>query len=296
MSGSLRLVVTDSGLGGLSVCAEIERNLRLSGAAGPARLVYVNSWPEESGGYNSMPTLSARALVFDRALATMDGLHPDRILIACNTLSILYPGTAHARRNATPVQGIVDVGIQLFADELAASPETSLVLLGTRTTIDSGVHRDGLIGLGIDSRRIAPIACHGMAGAIEANPRGAVAATLIEQYLSALSSLELPGTALLAGLACTHYGYVADAIAASLERHGGKAVRALDPNHAMARSIAPPPAAESAPDVGGDISVEVMSKVRLAEDTRRGIGALIESVSPATARALADYRYVPDLF
>ena len=61
------LVVTDSGLGGLSICAALERRLRAEGRRS-VRLTYVNAWPFEGRGYNDLPDLRARAEVFDRAL------------------------------------------------------------------------------------------------------------------------------------------------------------------------------------------------------------------------------------
>jgi glutamate racemase len=184
MSGDLHLVVTDSGLGGLSICAEIERNLRLAGTARPTRLTYVNAWPREGSGYNDIPDQATRTQVFDRALAAIDELHADRILIACNTLSIFYPLTEHCRIGATPVQGIVEAGVDLFWEALTGTPGSALVVLGTRATVASAAHRDGLIARGVEPRRIGSVDCHGLAGAIEANPRGAVAAHLIEKYAS----------------------------------------------------------------------------------------------------------------
>ena len=72
----------------------------------------------------------------------MDQLRPDRILIACNTLSVLYPMTAFSRTTAVPVLGIIDAGVDLFLEALEADPSSSIVLFGTRITIESGVHRD----------------------------------------------------------------------------------------------------------------------------------------------------------
>jgi hypothetical protein len=106
--------------------------------------------------------------------------------------------------------------------------------------------------------------------------------------------LDLPGETLYAGLACTHYGYVADVLRAAIERHNGRTVRALDPNHRLVALVAPEVGGRS--DAGGTVTVELVSKVRLNEETRRGIGSLIEPVSPATARALQSYSLVPDLF
>ena len=125
-----------------------EQGLRIAGPSRDVRLTYVNAWPFEDRGYNDLPDETARVQVFDAALARMAQMQPGRILIACNTLSILYPGTTFSRRPTVPVHGIVDAGVDLFVARLAGDPASSIVLLGTRTTIESGVHQERLAAAG----------------------------------------------------------------------------------------------------------------------------------------------------
>ncbi|HSP90980.1 MAG TPA: hypothetical protein VLN08_08735, partial [Vicinamibacterales bacterium] len=84
MPSPSHIVVTDSGLGGLSICALLEQGLRAAGPARAVRLTYVNAWPFEDRGYNDLPDEHERARVFDLALSRMAQMEPDRILIACN--------------------------------------------------------------------------------------------------------------------------------------------------------------------------------------------------------------------
>ena len=49
-SGAVTVVITDSGLGGLLVCADLERRLRETAGDGSVRLVYVNAWPDARPG------------------------------------------------------------------------------------------------------------------------------------------------------------------------------------------------------------------------------------------------------
>src|SRR5512146_1850452 len=151
----MHLIVTDSGLGGLAICAELEKALRQStpDKAGPVRLTYFNAWPEQASGYNDLADVASRARVFDLALRSMAALGPDRIVIACNTLSIVYEHTAFRRTGNVPVVGIVNAGVEMFHEALADDPASSIVLFGTRTTIESGRHRAGLLERGIDARR-----------------------------------------------------------------------------------------------------------------------------------------------
>jgi len=311
----VHVVITDSGLGGLGICAAIENALRLSGSAGHVRLTYFNAWPEEGRGYNSLPDEETRLAFFDRALARMSQLGPDRIVIACNTLSVLFGLTRFARTSALPVVGIIDAGVDLFHEALSGDRSGSIALFGTRITMESGVHRDRLVQRGIAADRIVTVPCHGLAAAIEKDAGSAEVEQLIDRC-SSLAAAALPRTGpLLAGLCCTHYGYVVDRFRLSLERALERPVRMLDPNGALVRLVVPelapgsrretpPHAAEdlsvapagSSPPARGAITVEVISKVTLAESTRAGIGRLVAPVSSATARALQSYSHVPDLF
>ncbi len=110
----IRLVLTDSGLGGLAVCAEIERLLRNTPHSPAVRLIYINAWPDERFGYNDLSDAAERARVFDRALAAMAGFRPDGLVIACNTLSVLYDLTDFSRTSNIPAKGIIDTGVELF--------------------------------------------------------------------------------------------------------------------------------------------------------------------------------------
>ena len=304
------LVVTDSGLGGLSICAALERRLRLEGR-GRTVITYVNAWPFEGRGYNDLPDLAARAAVFDRALDRMAAWSPGRVLIACNTLSIIYPHTAFSRAAAVQVDGILDAGVGLFADSLTAEPSAGLILLGTNTTIESGVHAGALVERGVDPHRIRAVHCHGLAGAIERDPDSAAVADLIAACAARVRAADPGGVPLFAGLCCTHYGYVSDRLCAALGAAVGRPVQALNPNARMVEDLGIGERGETASTGGGvatgdgggagtgnggGVSVRVVSKVTLDEVARRAIARLVAPVSPATAHALLSYAHVPDLF
>jgi len=309
MPDGAHIVITDSGLGGLSICAALEQGLRSARTARQVRLTYVNAWPFEDRGYNDLPDTAARARVFDAALARMAAMQPDRLLIACNTLSILYPYTEFSRRPPVPVQGIVGAGVDLFAERLTGDPSAVIVLIGTKTTIESGVHREALLRRGIESARIAAVSCHGLAAAVERDVDGPGTAELIETCAGSAAQAAPPGGTLFVGLCCTHYGYVAVRIVDGVARRTGRRVRALDPNlrmvgglladdafveRAPASGLRPSPAGDTNKPAG--VSVTLMSKDTLDETSRGGIARLVEPVSAATASALLSYARVPDLF
>jgi glutamate racemase len=299
------IVITDSGLGGLSICAALEQGLRVAGPLRDVRLTYVNAWPFEDRGYNDLPDDSARARVFDAALARLSDMQPDRILIACNTLSILYPLTAFSQHPSVPVHGIVDAGVDLFAGRLTGDSASSIVLLGTRTTIESGVHRRRLELRGVDPRCMAAASCHGLAGAIEHDVDGPRTEALIAECARRAAEAAPPGETLFLGLCCTHYAYVAVRLVDAVVRRTSRRVGALDPNLQLTTSLLADPAFFVEGDGGdrapgpsgpGSVSVDLLSKVTLTDESRCGIARLVESVSPATASALLSYAHVPDLF
>jgi glutamate racemase len=296
--GILHWIVTDSGIGGLSICAEIEQALRLSGGHPPIRITYFNAWPEQGVGYNSLPDVQARATAFHRALTRMGRLGPDRILIACNTLSILFGMTEFSRTTLVPVAGIIDAGVALFYEGLHADPRASLVILGTRTTIESQIHRDQLVAQGIRDTRIRGIACHGLAAAIEKDPESPAVAAAIEQCVCEADPSASPGGPWLVGLACTHYGYVSELIRRAFEPRCGPRVRILDPNRRLAETVVASILRNrhGGVPVANAIPVTVVSKVELYEDQRRAVARQIEPVSRITARALMNYTHQSDLF
>jgi glutamate racemase len=291
-----RIVITDSGLGGLSICAGLER--RLHGASGERtiRLIYVNAWPDSRYGYNDLPDLPARAAVLDEALTAMTAFRPGLILIACNTLSVIYEFTGFSRAPAVPVAGIIDEGVDLFYEALKQDPASMLVLFGTRTTIGSGEHVRRLSRRGIDTRRVVATACHGLAGAVDKGPDSPALPGLVEECVSrALPDIKVEGT-LYAGLCCTHYSYIADLFRTSLARRTGAGVEILDPNASLVRALTSGMGAPRPDAAGVDIAVEVVSKVELAEDQRRAVARRLEPVSGRTARALIEYTRIPELF
>jgi glutamate racemase len=306
MPRDAHIVITDSGLGGLSICALLEQGLRVAAPSRSIRLTYVNAWPFEDRGYNDLADAGERARVFDAALARIAQMEPDRILIACNTLSILYPLTAFSRQPVVQVHGIVDAGVDFFVDRLAGNTASSIVLLGTKTTIESGVHKARLEQRGIDSRRIAAVSCHGLAGAIERDVDGPRAAEIIGDCAARAASAAPAGDGLLLGLCCTHYGYVSARLVDAVARRTSRRVLALDPNERLVSSLladaaffggagrAAAPLPRESPL--GTVSVELVSKVTLSETARTSIARLVEPISPATAGALLSYAHVPDLF
>ncbi|NWG13495.1 MAG: aspartate/glutamate racemase family protein [Acidobacteria bacterium] len=292
----LRVVITDSGVGGLYICAELEKRLRGASRSCPLRLTYVNAWPYTYAGYNDLPDPASRARVLDRALGRMAAFRPGLLLIACNTLSLLYGTTEFSRAPSVPVMGIVEDGVDLFHERMTEDPGGSLVLFGTRTTIEAGEHIRRLVQRGIEGRRVFAAACHGLAAAFERDPDDPGLARMVgECVCQALQGKRIEGT-LYAGLCCTHYSYLRDIFRISLGRQTDGRIEILDPGERLVRSLTDGLKDKAPEEPAGEITVEVVSKIELDETRRHAVARRLEPASARTARALIDYTHVPDLF
>ncbi|MEN6312489.1 MAG: aspartate/glutamate racemase family protein, partial [Acidobacteriota bacterium] len=256
---------------------------------------YFNAWPEEERGYNKLPDMAARARVFDAALSAMARLKPDLIVIACNTLSAIYPRTEFSRRPGPAVVDIIEFGVDMIGGELAARPESRVVIFGTPTTIESGIYKARLMARGVAEERIISQACDGLAGEIERNPGGAKVRALVERYVrEAAAKIGSGGSPVLAALCCTHYGYSLGIFQEQLERHFRGPVILLDPNRGMSAGLLADCRRHAWPEVRLDC--RVVSRIAIGGEKIAAIAKLIEGLSPETATALRKYKHDPELF
>jgi len=236
----LTLLITDSGLGGLSVCAGIVAGLERTRPRREVALTYFNAWPEPERGYNLLPGTAERVRVFDRALLGMARFEPDLLVIACNTLSALYPHTAFSRAGRIPVLGIIEFGVRMLAGQLQARPDSLAVLFGTPATLASGAHAQALAALGVPAERVLAQPCDRLAGQIELDPDSPRVRELIDTYVGqAAQRTGARGRPILAALCCTHYGYSLAAFERALAAHFPGTATILDPNRAMTGHLVP---------------------------------------------------------
>lgn len=296
----MHLLITDSGVGGLSVCAYAERFARTAGLTGPIRLTYVNASPENDFGYNSMGSRREKLEFFDRFLHIIaERFEPDLIDVACNTLSVLLPDTDFFAERSIPVRGIVDSGVVRLADVLEHQPGSKVALFGTVTTIEEGTFTRRLVERGILRDRIIDQACPSLADTISEDRRGSAVMTKVRRYVAeVLDRLGgNPGEGpLLIYLACTHYGYRKDHFIEAFRERGLETVL-LNPNEFVAEEILGPLEASSGDaGAGQPIDVRFISRYRIPETALETISFFLEPVSPATVAAFRNYSHQPDLF
>ena len=294
---SLTIVITDSGLGGLSVCAELEAYLGNLKSMGHVRLVFVNALPDAASPYNAMADKARQLQVFDDALAGMKQWYrPDAILIACNTLSALYPETSAASKKDIPVVSIIDVGSKMIADRAKKSGSSQFLILGTPTTIASGIYVKQLAVLGIPEDQIASQSCKLLETEIQADPTSDVVSSLVETYVSeAMEKIDTKHVGKVSvGLCCSHYGYSADAFGRALKEKVGDRFELLNPNKAMVALFTV--AGRVRPGKPTKTSVEVVSRAPFTEQEIQSIAGTLNRTSRKTANALRHYQRKEDLF
>ncbi len=289
------ILVTDSGLGGMSVFARIAAHLARKSPWQDISLIYFNAWPEQNKGYNHFETMDQRAGIFNNALNVMENFNPDIILIACNTLSVIYPFTPYSQNTGTTVSGIIDHGVQLIHENLMANPDSHVIIFGTPTTIAQKTHQRKLIEMGIDPDRITSQGCTDLAGKIERNPFSSDVSKMINENIStAASKIRHPVGKVYAALCCTHFGYCRTLFQDALSKHVKREVIILNPNERMADHVMETSGETST--FSPDINMHVVSRVFWEPERIDAYVKLLKDISPETVKALAEYELNPDLF
>jgi len=292
---SPRIAVLDSGVGGLSVAAELAARLNAQPAFAAAEVLYVNVLFENSSGYNRLKNHQERVVIFNNAL---NGVHqklsPDLILIACNTLSVVYPETAFSQSAPVPVIGILEAGIDLILNQFRHTPDTKVIIFGTRMTIEPGVYQRNLIAAGVPTELIVGQVCPELADSIERGATSARTHDLIREYVAAaFSQADFKSGEFFVSLNCTHFGYALPAWQTVFHEFKRLPLAILNPNHAMLDFLNTAPGVAS-PKV--TVRCRVISKAEITETTRNSIGGLIQDLSPAMFHALQNYDWQDDLF
>lgn len=282
----MHIVVTDSGVGGLSVVAYAERFVRMQGFDERVRLTFANAAPANDYGYNAMPSRAAKLETFDRFLRNAAArFAPDMIYVACNTLSVLLPDTPYFATAEIPVKGIIETGVDVLLKAL--DPRSVAMIFATQTTIDAGTYPRLLEARGIDAARIVSQACPGLADTISEDREGTKAQAEIRRWVGkAVAKMPRRDAPVVACLACTHYGYRKDFFAAAL----GPGAVVIDPNESAVGDLFPR---------GGtshDVDVEFVTRYALPPATVETLTWLLRQISPRTVAAMQHFVHVPDLF
>lgn len=294
----MHVLITDSGVGGLSVCAYAERFLRTRGCPDePVWLTFANAAPENDYGYNSMPSREEKLATFDRFLRNTTRLYaPDSIYVACNTLSVLLPDVPFVRTSAIPVRGILETATEQLIRRYQSDPNKVIVIFGTPTTIEAGTYPRILTARGVDPSRIVSQACPGLADTISEDRRGEkTAAEILHWVRTASEQIPDSTSSVLACLACTHYGYRKELFAEAFATLGIDA-EVVNPNEDAVGDLSLPIANRTEADRECDVPVDFITRYVIPAATLETLTFFLEEISPRTVRALHDFHHIPDLF
>lgn len=282
----MHILITDSGVGGLSVCAYAERFVRTNGYKEAVRLTFANAAPANDYGYNSMPTHEAKIETFDRFLTNVTKrFAPDFIYVACNTLSVLLPDIPKPR---VPIKGIVETGVELILREI--DPRATAMIFGTQTTIDSGVYPRLLQSSGVGSSRIVSQACPGLADVISEDREGSKTREEVKRWVDTAIEKLHDAPPVVACLACTHYGYRKNLFAGALA-DAGICAKVINPNERAVDDLF-----DAARGKHRDVDVQFVTRYAIPPATIEALTFFLQDISPKTVAAMQSFVYAPDLF
>lgn len=289
----MHILITDSGVGGLSVVAYAERFVRTHGWGEPVQLTFANAAPANDYGYNSMPSRDEKLATFDRFLRNVtERFAPDSIYVACNTLSVLLPDTPYVANAAIPVTGIVATGAGLLLRALEADPRSVAMIFGTQTTIDAGTYPRMLAERGVAPSRIVSQACPGLADTISEDREGTKTRAEIHGWVrTAIDKMQDAAAPVVACLACTHYGYRKDLFAAAFQE-AGVAATVLNPNESAIDDLF----GDAPEGPHRDAEVRFVTRYAIPDATVEALTYFLDPVSPRTVAAMQNFEHVPDLF
>jgi len=293
---SITIVVTDSGLGGLSVVADAVEKFKQENVFKEVKLVFFNALFRDEGGYNSLQPREQKLKVFSSALQSIeDRYDPDIILVACNTLSVLIPDTEFAATSTVPVVGIVKNGVDQIADQLRDKPGAKNIIFATQTTVDEGTHKNMLLDLGFGDEQILSQSCPQLTLHIEQGYDSMYTEMLIDAYVDeALSQMEETSGPLFVSFNCTHFGYSMEFWKLAFASRGVDVEAFLNPNTNMIDFLLPESSRQRYETSA--VTVKVVSMIDIPAESRDSIGRYLHKISPVTESALADFELNPALF
>ncbi|MBR7105206.1 MAG: aspartate/glutamate racemase family protein [Lentisphaeria bacterium] len=273
-----RIIVCDSGLGGLNIASHFFK--RPETKDNGCELIYFNAYPSASCGFNKLPSPRAQEEVFQNVLEGMKKFSPDLCLIACNTLSIVYERLKKYYTPAFPVQGIIGAAAEGMFSALERVPEASLLILGTKSTVESGVYAQKLIEKGISPGRIRSLACPQLATALESNPTDiGVFGSITGFALKSVQLFDRKPEKLFLGLCCTHFAFASGIWLKAFSRAVCPDVELIDPNELFDADFCAK-------------SFTYKSKIKFFPGSQKSMCKYFQRFSPAIASALRSA--VPD--
>lgn len=287
------IAVTDSGLGGLNIVPRLEKLFSSSKAVKEVELIFVNALLHPSMGYNRMRNMDEKSWVFNSVLEGIKKWYsPDLLLIACNTLSVVYEHTKFNKNPLYPVIGIIDAGVDLLLEKMGDGNSIGIIL-GTPTTINGGVHKQKLIKAGIEESRIITVPCPMLESEIQSAPGSDEVKRMIAEYVGTALKDKLIDSKIYPSLCCTHYEYSLKAFEKFFSSVGFD-YEIINPNKKLAENLKPFLIDNKYEQT--QVKIRVVTKNAIAPPDIEALYSLLEMNSIKTSEALRNYELKPDLF
>jgi glutamate racemase len=286
----LRIVFTDSGLGGLSACAKFHDILKTHRLLNSnAHLIYFNALPQRGKGYSKMQKDSEKIETFNAALKVCKKRHnPHLIAIACNTLSALYLKTSFSENNKNVIE-IITSGKEQIAWYHNKYPQIPVIVLATQTTKESGVYF-------LDQNYPQHINGGNLASLIEENSKSDKVITCVRKMFSEIKMLT-SGNSICLFLGCTHYGYIEDIFQTIARETNFNIHTILDPVDAFLEKITTHLFKQPAVDKSiSEARISIESQAEITREEINSIGTLLETAYPQIVFALKNYKRLPEEF
>ncbi len=253
----MRILVFDSGLGGLTVYEKI------AAARAGDELIYAAD--DAAFPYGALAEAALVERVVGVAGELIAALAPDLVVIACNTASTLVLGPLRARHPGLPFVGTVPA----IKPAAAASRSRLISVLGTPGTVARD-YTQALVRQYAGDCDVTLVGAPKLARLAEEHMKGAAVADVeIAQEIAPCFVERGERRTDVVVLACTHYPLLAERLA----RLAPWPVDYIDPAPAIARRVdqllGPPKAAPSEPRSGPALFTSGAPSAALAEALRR---------------------------
>ena len=303
----MNIVITDSGLGGLSVCAQLIYLLKNYSVPGNSdlpsydiKITYVNAVPSNDRGYNTMSGEQEQIETFEKIISnTVRLISPDNIFVACGTLSVLLNQISLLDDKSFKIEGIFSIGIQLLLDNMIKFPNAKAIIMATPSTVRNNSFQTVLVNNGIAKNQIVAQSCPNLANEISNDPEGSKVEKSI-QYWVKKSLQQLQGKTadhLMLFLGCTHYSYHENMFKTAFINEGFSKLTLLNPNYAAAEKLKNYVLNDQSinSDLKNSFSINFLTPYAIPELEKITLNKLLTPISSETSQALKNAQIVPEL-
>ena len=303
----MHIVITDSGLGGLSVCAQLIHLLNNHSVpenhdplSYDIKITYINAVPSNDNGYNRMSGMKEQIKTFEKIIHnTVRLISPDNIFVACGTLSVLLDKLSPAVKKSIKIEGIVSIGIQMLVKELKINPEAKAVIMATPTTISNKTFHIELLKNNITENQILEQSCPNLANEISNDPDGFIVRKRIKYWVKySLQKFKVTTSDhLIIYLGCTHYGYHEDMFRLAFANEGFNKITVINPNYTAAAILKNYVLNNRIKNsvFKKKFFINFLSPYAIPENEIITLNKLITPISPETSQALKNPQIVPEL-